>query len=85
MSRPPWMLRQPNAMTMIHEAGPLVEWVQRCTRCGYVMSDYRDSAWPAGQRPPTGFRAGAFVEVDHDGNPKFSGETQDSPTCTRAT
>ena len=68
--------------TVIHEAGPLIDWVQRCTRCDYVISDYRNSAWPENQCQPTGFRAGAFVEVDDGGNPKFSGETTDDPNCS---
>ncbi len=48
---------------MIHVAGPFVEWQQRCARCGAMLNDYRNAAWPKGQPAPTGFVEGACVEV----------------------
>jgi len=68
---------------MIHRAGPLVDGVQRCTRCGYILSDYRNAAWPEGQPPPTGFEVGKAIDVE-PGNPRWSSVTDDAPTCVEA-
>lgn len=66
----------------VHEAGPLVKWVQRCTRCGYVISDYRNAAWPVDQPPPSGFKTGTFVEVDNPlHGPKYTGVVNGPATC----
>lgn len=37
-----------------HTAGPLVDCVQRCTRCGFILQDFREQhpgehRWPEGQ------------------------------------
>jgi hypothetical protein len=64
----------------IHRAGPFVNLVQRCARCGEVLRDYRNAMYPEGQPPPSGFAAGANIEVVR-GNPTYSGVTSDPPTC----
>jgi hypothetical protein len=43
------------------------DFVQKCELCGEIISDYRNSAWPAEQGPPKGFDEGnVYVSV---GNP----------------
>ena len=49
---------------MIHQAGPLERGVQRCLRCGELISDYRDTMVPEGDPPPRGWAIGAFVQVE---------------------
>jgi hypothetical protein len=68
-------------MSEIHVAGPLVEWVQRCSRCGYVLNDYRNSMIPEGDPPPRGWAVGVFVEVVDCGTFRASTVTDDLPTC----
>lgn len=62
----------------VHEAGPMVEGVQSCIRCGVVLTDLRY------QSPPNGltygdaaFQDGAFIEV----GPHYASTTDDPPTC----
>jgi hypothetical protein len=67
---------------MIHRAGPLEDdGVQRCTRCGYILTDYRGAMVEEGSGPLQGWQEGAAVEVSH-GNPTFSGVTDDPPDCS---
>ena len=56
---------------VIHLAGELIDLVQRCVRCGIVISDYRHAAWPPGQDAPTGFAPGP-VTVSASGNPRVT-------------
>lgn len=65
---------------MVHQAGELREGLQRCDRCGYVLTDYRNAAVPIGTPPLRGWEAGAFVEV-LTGYPKSSVLTDESPDC----
>jgi hypothetical protein len=66
---------------MIHKAGPLdSDGVQRCIRCGYILTDYRNSMVPEGTPPLRGFADGASVEV-LGGYPKYSGVVEKAPTC----
>lgn len=65
---------------MIHEAGPLVDGIQECVRCGYVLTDYRHAMVPEGDPVPTGWAEGAFIEVSA-GNPRYSSTTDEAPTC----
>ena len=65
---------------MIHIAGPLVCDQQLCTRCGLVLSDYRNAMWPIGQPAPAGWAEGAHVEVI-DGNPRQFLVTDDAADC----
>ena len=68
----------------IHEAGPMLGWVQTCKRCGEILSDYRNAAWPDDQPAPGGFAEGDFIEIDNPiGGPKYSGVTQTQPNCRR--
>ncbi len=65
----------------IHIAGPLeADGVQRCTRCGYILTDYRDSMVPTGQGPLRGWPEGRAVEV-YPGNPRYAATTDAPPTC----
>lgn len=66
---------------IIHQAGLMLDNLQLCVRCGYVLSDYRNAAWPIGQPAPTGWPPGAHVEVEDRYNPKYSGLTEAHPTC----
>jgi hypothetical protein len=66
---------------MIHLAGELSdEGVQRCARCGVILTDYRNSMVPAGTSLLSGWPFGARVEV-FTGNPKYSGLTQHQADC----
>lgn len=67
-------------VTIIHHAGALVDGLQRCTRCGYVLSDYRHAMVPDGDPPLVGWQVGASVEVEA-GNPRFSSVTDNPPNC----
>jgi hypothetical protein len=69
-------------LVTIHEAGPLVNGLQECARCGYVLTDYRHAMIPEGDPEPCGWADGAFIEVS-DGNPRYSSTTEDEPTCRR--
>lgn len=55
---------------MIHIAGEYVDLVQRCVRCGTVMTDNRGANYPEGQPPPGAWTEGAHVEINGH-NPKF--------------
>lgn len=50
---------------ILHFAGPLVEGVQRCTRCGAVLVDLTNCAWPEGEEPPGGYPEGDLSVDDH--------------------
>jgi hypothetical protein len=65
---------------MIHVAGKMIDWVQPCTRCGEVLSDYRNAMYPEGTPPPSGWEEGAHIEV-LTGNPRYSGVTDAAPDC----
>lgn len=41
-----------------HIAGSLSDGVQRCTRCGMILCDYRNSMVPEGATVPRGFAPG---------------------------
>lgn len=66
---------------MIHEAGEYVDWVQKCVRCGYVLNDHRNAAWPHGQEPPTGYKVGASVDVNESPGFRSSVVVDDPPDC----
>ena len=65
---------------MIHVAGPMIDWVQVCERCGEVLSDYRNSMYPEGTPSPSGWTEGAHIEV-LTWNPRYSGVTDAEPDC----
>jgi hypothetical protein len=66
---------------MIHVAGPMThEGLQRCTRCGEILTDYRHAMIPDGDPPLVGWAEDACIEV-LTGNPRFSGVTTDPPDC----
>ena len=63
----------------IHQAGPVVDAVQRCTRCGYVLTDNRNTPrdellpWPEGRH----------IEVIFNGTGRTMSTTDDPPDCRR--
>lgn len=59
-----------------------LEGVQRCRRCGEILTDYRNAMVPEGSPPLSGWEIGAHVEVI-TGNPRYSGITDDAPDCER--
>jgi hypothetical protein len=68
---------------MIHVAGELDrEGVQRCERCGEILTDYRNAMVPEGSPSLRGWAIGAHIEV-LTGNPRYSGVTNDDPDCER--
>ena len=54
----------------VHICGPYKDWVQVCTRCGEVLTDYRNAAWPVDQEPPRGFEEGIELVVTNS-NPSY--------------
>lgn len=64
----------------IHLAGPYWDGLQLCTRCGYVLTDYRDAMIPEDAPLPQGWPEGARIEVS-SGNPRWSSTTDQAPTC----
>lgn len=58
----------------------MVDNLQVCTRCGYVVSDYRNAAWPAEQGPPSGFAPGPVTIA---GNVTYAGEQPGATPCSR--
>jgi len=68
---------------MIHIAGELgKDGVQRCRRCGLILTDYRNSMVPEGSPPLGGFAEGIHVEVIA-GYPKITQVSDDPATCGR--
>ena len=65
---------------LLHVAGPMVDWLQLCTRCGYVLADYRNAAYLIADGPPRGWAEGAFIW--HDGRCQ-SLRADDDGTVTR--
>mgnify|MGYP001617314729 FL=1 len=66
---------------MIHHAGTMThEGVQRCVRCGEILTDYRNSQVLDGTPPMRGWASGASVEVQR-GNPSFSSVVTAAPDC----
>jgi len=47
-----------------HIAGPYRDLVQHCARCGVLLCDDRNAAWPVGDPAPKGWAEGALVCVD---------------------
>ena len=66
---------------MVHIAGEFdAAGVQRCTRCGYILTDYRNVMVPTGSPPLSGWEVGGAVEVI-TGNPRYSRWTNRRPDC----
>lgn len=53
-------------MITIHYAGQPDGQIQRCSRCGYILTDYRNAAG-VGEWHPSWWKGPVIVE---DGNPK---------------
>lgn len=71
---------------MVHLAGPYdpQSAVQRCDRCGVLLTDNRGAMVPADDpRPLGGWATGAHVEVEGT-NPRYSGLTDAEPDCEKA-
>lgn len=68
----------------IHQAGAMREdGTQPCARCGYLVSDYRNTMAPEGTPLLRGWELGASIEVV-EGNPRYSGVVTGAPTCKRS-
>jgi hypothetical protein len=65
---------------MIHIAGRYLDGVQRCVRCGLILADYRNAAWPVGQEPPSGWTEGSHVVIEGH-NPTFLAITVEPADC----
>ena len=67
---------------MIHEAGELThEGLQRCTRCGIILTDYRNTVVPEGTPPLRGWAEGAFINVFQDDAFRGLEVVEDLPNC----
>lgn len=67
---------------MIHVAGPMIDQMQRCTRCDAVLTDYRFAMVPADSGPLFGWEEGSSVEIT-EGNPRMSMVVDDPPDCEK--
>jgi hypothetical protein len=65
---------------MIHVAGAMENLVQVCTRCGYVLTDYRGAMVPEGSQPLRGWAEGSNIEIIGH-NPKGLWVVDDPPNC----
>ena len=66
---------------MIHIAGSINnEGIQRCERCGFILTDYRNAMISEGDPPLVGWVVGSFIEVIM-GNPTYFSLTINSPNC----
>jgi hypothetical protein len=61
-----------------HVAGELVDQVQLCTRCGEVISDYRNLERPSWKSPPKGFPPGPITKI---GSLTVTGTSEDGTRC----
>jgi hypothetical protein len=64
----------------VHVAGELLDGLQRCLRCGVILTDYRYAMVPSDQGPLTGWAPGASIEVI-DGNPMVFSTVDEPPNC----
>lgn len=46
-----------------HVAGPMEGGVQRCTRCGEILTDFRNTMTEINQPAPTGWGEGSVIEA----------------------
>lgn len=68
-----------------HLAGPSIQGLQLCARCGVVLSDYRNSAWAGDGPPPKGWAEGVGVEVDGPFMQRVPFERRETtPACVQA-
>ena len=68
----------------IHVAGLLVAMMQRCIRCGEVLSDYRNSMIPKGDPVPVGWTPGVAVEIVRGFPMQYLRVEGETPTCDAA-
>jgi hypothetical protein len=64
-------------MIRVHIAGPMIEGVQECVRCGAILTDYRNAFTPAGGPAVGGWAVGAHIEV----GPHYAATTDDLANC----
>jgi hypothetical protein len=64
---------------VVHLAGPMIDWMQRCHRCGAVLADFRNACWLEADGPP-----GAWPEghVTVNGNMTTAGAVDGAPLCS---
>lgn len=74
-------------MTTVHIAGLPGQLMQSCTRCGYVLTDHRNTMVPEGSGPPGYWETGVSIAVTA-GNPRQSWVVthvpEDAARCPRA-
>ncbi|MGH6689064.1 MAG: hypothetical protein ACRD3C_10800 [Vicinamibacterales bacterium] len=70
---------------MVHQAGPLVDGVQRCTRCGRILVDYRNAAGVARESdvPLRGWAEGANIDAGEFWSRAVPHPTDAAATCRR--
>lgn len=70
-------------MVKVHEAGPYLEGLQRCAKCGAVLTDHRNAMVPEGTPPLRGWSLGAHVEIDDGGGMRSYMLTTEPVDCSR--
>lgn len=63
---------------IVHNAGRMVDLVQRCTRCGAVICDYRNAVVPVGEELGSGFAEGPVTTC---GMSTMAGEAEGAVRC----
>lgn len=61
------------AAPVIHVAGPYKDLVQYCTRCGEILTDWRNAAYLESDGPPSGIEEGAEWVITGGMGVTFSG------------
>lgn len=68
---------------IVHQAGPLVDQLQRCVRCDILLVDYRNANLLDTDLPPSGFAEGAAIEM-WTGPPRVMLVSSREPTCAES-
>ena len=56
----------------------MIDWVQQCTRCLKILTDYRDAQMPEGSPTPRGWSEGIVIE---EGNYWSTADTPRAVDC----
>lgn len=68
-------------MITVHQAGPMVDGLQKCCQCGYILSDYRNSFSPDPDYIPLGWEHGKYVLVEGNCSAVSENIPDDSIVC----
>ena len=71
----------PLEVRVVHVAGPMLELVQRCSRCRAILSDYRGAQSIESACPWTPKGWEGHVAVVETETARFTLATDDAPTC----